>query len=101
MMAKQVRPWQVKPNSHRERKARQADKAPASEFHQGQRLVASIKSPDLWPQSLPAFHHRLKTWQNGGDHLCVKTQNRQKFRGAKTIQKWRSLNMRPPVKPIF
>ena len=35
MMAKQVRPWQGKPNSHRERKARQADQAPASLFHQG------------------------------------------------------------------
>ena len=73
MMAKQVRPWQVKPNSHRERKARQAVKVLASEFHQGQRLVASIKSPDLWPQSSPAYHYRLKAWQNGGDHLCVKT----------------------------
>ena len=73
MMAKQVRPWQVNPNSHRERKARQAVEAPASEFHQGQRLVASIKSPDLWLQSSPAYYHRLKAWQNGGDHLCVKT----------------------------
>jgi hypothetical protein len=43
MMAKQVRPWRVKPISHRERKARQTDKVPASEFHQGQRLVASMK----------------------------------------------------------
>jgi len=56
-MAKQVRPWRVKPISHRERKAREAVKAPASEFHQGQRLVASIKSPDLWLQSLPAYRH--------------------------------------------
>ena len=38
VMARQVRPWQVKPISHRERKARQAVKAPASEFHQGQGL---------------------------------------------------------------
>jgi len=59
MMAKQVRPWQAEPISHRERKAREAVEAPASEFHQGQRLVASIKSPDLWPQSSPAYHHWL------------------------------------------
>ena len=41
MMARQVRPWQVKPTSHRERQARQAVKVPASAFHQGQRR---------WPQ---------------------------------------------------
>ena len=68
MMAKQV-----KPISHRERKACQTDNAPASEFHQGQRLLASIKSPDLWLQSSPAYYHRLRAWQNRGDHLCVKT----------------------------
>ena len=42
-MARQVRPWWVKPKSHRERKVRETVKAPASEFHQGQRLLASIK----------------------------------------------------------
>ena len=35
MMAKQVRPWQVKPNLHREQKAREADQVLASLFHQG------------------------------------------------------------------
>ena len=43
MMARQVRPGQVKPNSHREHKARQSDQESASTFHQGQRLIASIK----------------------------------------------------------
>ena len=43
MMARQVRPWQVKPNSHREHKARQSDQEPASIFHQGQRFMALIK----------------------------------------------------------
>jgi hypothetical protein len=35
VMARQVRPWQVKPFSHSERKAREADQDPASKFHQG------------------------------------------------------------------
>ena len=38
MMARQVRPWQIKPISHSERKAREAVEASASKFHQGQRL---------------------------------------------------------------
>ncbi len=39
----------------------------------GTEAVASIESPDLWLQSLPSYHHQLKAWQNGGDHLCVKS----------------------------
>jgi len=39
MMAKQVRPRQVKPYSHREQKAREADQAPASIFHQGHKVT--------------------------------------------------------------
>jgi len=35
MMARQVRPWQAKPILHRERKARESVKDPASRFHQG------------------------------------------------------------------
>jgi hypothetical protein len=65
VMARQVRPWQIKPSSHRERKARQADQASASKFHQGQKLLASIKSPDVWLQSLPAYRHQLNAWQTG------------------------------------
>ena len=39
MMAKQVRPWQVKSNSHTERKARQSDQIPASTLHQGHKAI--------------------------------------------------------------
>ena len=41
----------------------------------GTEADASIESPDLWLQSLPSYRQRLRAWQNGGDHLCVKTQN--------------------------
>lgn len=74
-MAKQVRPWQVKPISHRELRARQAVKVLASKFHQGQGVITSIKSPDLWLQSNPVKHHKIIAWQTGGDHLCVKSRN--------------------------
>jgi hypothetical protein len=40
MMAEQVRPWQVKPIFHTERKARQTVKAPASGFHQGHKACS-------------------------------------------------------------
>ena len=43
MMARQVRPWQVKASLDREWKARKTVQEPASAFHQGQRLLASIK----------------------------------------------------------
>ena len=73
MMARQVRPWQVKPNSHREHKARQADQVPASLFHQGQRLMASIKKSGSMAAISTFLLSLLKAWQTGGDHLCVKT----------------------------
>ena len=38
------------------------------------------ESPDLWLQSSPAYYHRLRAWQNRGDHLCVKTHRFQKSR---------------------
>ena len=37
----------------------------------GAEAIASIESPDLWLQSLPSRHHRLKAWQNGCDHLWL------------------------------
>lgn len=71
MMAKQVRPWQVKPISHREQKARQSVEEPASEFHQGQRLVASIKSPDLWLQSLTCIPSLIESLaKRGRPSMC-------------------------------
>lgn len=42
-------------------------------------------SPDLWLQSHPAWHRRLRTWQTGGDHLCVETPRDQKFRGTRPL----------------
>jgi hypothetical protein len=32
--------------------------------------VAPNESPDLWLQSPPASHQRMKAWQTKGDHLC-------------------------------
>ncbi len=45
MMARQVRPWQVKPNLHREQQARETDQAPASIFHQGHKVYCLEKKP--------------------------------------------------------
>ena len=52
--------------------SRQAVKASTSEFHQGQRLYASFKVR-IYGCNLLTCHRRLTAWQNGGDHLCVKT----------------------------
>lgn len=64
MMARQVRPWQVKPTSHRERKAREADQEPASVFHQGQRHRRT--KVRMYGRNLYLFAViRLNAWQTG------------------------------------
>src|ERR1039457_4798035 len=71
-MAKRVRPWQVKPFLHRERKAREGDQEPASIFHQGQRhrrTKVRMYGCNLYLLAVM----RLSAWQTGGDHVCVKT----------------------------
>ena len=71
-MARQVRPWQVKPFLHRERKAREGDQEPASIFHQGQRhrrTKVRMYGCNLYLLAVM----RLSAWQTGGDHVCVKT----------------------------
>src|SRR5450755_3124919 len=73
-MARQVRPWQVKPFLHRERKAREGDQEPASIFHQGQRhrrTKVRMYGCNLYLLAVM----RLSAWQTGGDHVCVKTQS--------------------------
>jgi hypothetical protein len=72
VMARKVRPWQVKPFSHRERKAREADQEPASIFHQGhrhRRTKVRMYGCNLYLLVVM----RLSAWQTAGDHVCVKT----------------------------
>jgi hypothetical protein len=37
VLSREVRPWQDKPDLHRDQKAREPVKAPASVFHQGEK----------------------------------------------------------------
>jgi hypothetical protein len=69
-MARQVRPWQVKPNSHRARKAREAVQEPASAFHQGQRhhrTKVRMYGCNPWP----VCRYTIECLANWGDHVCV------------------------------
>ena len=50
--------------------------APICRFNEvtqfGSRVAGRVPSrSDLWLQSLQSYRHRLKAWQNGGDHLCL------------------------------